>query len=158
MKQYKNVGLGGTFDRLHRGHKLFLDIAAYYGQCVHVGLINSSYLKKNKKKHFKMIQSFQFRKKKVENHLLSRNTHILISTINDLGMDQKLASEADLSALVVSQETFSGANAINRFRIKHGKSKLTIVVIPRVIRTDGTVESSTKLRMEEKERSTNSTL
>jgi phosphopantetheine adenylyltransferase len=67
-------------------------------------------------------------------------------------MDQKLASDAKLSALVVSQETCSGANTINRLRVSKGKSKLTIIVIPRVIRADGTLESSTKLRKEEHEK------
>ncbi|MFX0125860.1 MAG: hypothetical protein ACFFAE_19720 [Candidatus Hodarchaeota archaeon] len=158
MKQFVNVGLGGTFDRLHQGHKLFLDIAAHYGQFVHVGLISSRYLKKIQKKYFKMIQSFQFRKKEIENHLITRNTNILISSINNPGMDQKLASEGNLCALIVSQETCSGANAINRIRTTQCKSKLTIIVIPRVIREDGTLESSTKLRREEKEKIIDSTL
>lgn len=158
MKRFVNVGLGGTFDRLHAGHKLFLDIAAHYGQFVHIGLISSSYLKKVQKKYFKRIQSFQIRKKEVEKYLLTRNTRTLISSINTLRMDQKLASEGDLSALIVSQETCSGANAINRLRTSHKKSKLTIIVIPRVIHADGTLESSTRLRMEEEERSKDSTL
>jgi pantetheine-phosphate adenylyltransferase len=149
LKQFENIGLGGTFDRLHRGHKLFLDIAAHYGQFVHVGLISSGYLNKIHKNYYKIIQSFKNRRKEVESHLLQRNTQKRILSIDSPGMDQKLANEAKLGALIVSQETCSGAIAINRLRTAHGKSKLTIIVIPRVIRADGTLESSTKLRMEE---------
>jgi pantetheine-phosphate adenylyltransferase len=149
LKQFENIGLGGTFDRLHSGHKLFLDIAAHYGQFVHVGLISSSYLKKIRKNFYKIIQSFENRLKEVENHLLQRNTQKRVSSIDSPGMDQKLANEAKLGALIVSQETCSGAIAINRLRSADGKSKLTIIVSPRVIRADGTLESSTKLRMEE---------
>ncbi|UCG89686.1 MAG: pantetheine-phosphate adenylyltransferase [Candidatus Heimdallarchaeota archaeon] len=149
MKQFSHIGLGGTFDRLHEGHKLLLDIAAHYGQFVHIGLISSSYLKEIQKKYSKIIQSYQIRKKKVENHLLTRSTNNLISIIDTPKMDQKLASEGDLCALVVSQETCSGANAINHLRTTHGRSKLTIIVIPSVIRADGTLESSTRLRIEE---------
>lgn len=149
MKQYENVGLGGTFDRLHRGHNLFLDIAAHYGQFVHVGLISLSYLNNIHKKYSKIIQSYHHRRKAVEKHLLQRNTRYRILSIDSPGMDRSLANEAKLSALVVSQETCSGAVAINHLRVIHDKQKLTILIIPRVIRADGTLESSTKLRMEE---------
>ena len=150
MKQFENIGLGGTFDRLHTGHKLFLDIAAHYGQCIHVGLISSSYLNNAKKKHYEIIQSFSIRQEAVESFLLKRNTQCQISSIDTPGMDQKLASDAKLGALVVSQETCDGANAINRLRISKGKTKLTIIVVPRVLRANGTLESSTRLREEDK--------
>ncbi len=153
MKQFENVGLGGTFDRLHMGHKLFLDIAAHYGQYVHIGLISSSYLNSIRKMYHKIIQSFQIRQESVKCFLLKRDTQCRITSINSPGMDRKLASDAMLSALVVSQETCSGANTINRLRVSKGKSKLTIIVIPRVIRADGTLETSTKLRKEEHEKS-----
>ncbi|MFX0125732.1 MAG: hypothetical protein ACFFAE_19075 [Candidatus Hodarchaeota archaeon] len=152
MKQFTNVGLGGTFDRLHIGHKLFLDVAAHYGQFVHVGLISSSYLNKVQKDYHKIIQNFEIRQEAVESYLLNRNTHCRITSIDNPGMDRNLASDAKLAALVVSQETCSGANTINRLRVSKRKSKVTVILIPRVIRADGTLESSTKLRKEEYEK------
>lgn len=152
MKQFTDVGLGGTFDRLHKGHKLFLDIAAFYGQTIHVGLISSSYLTKIRKNFYKTIQSIMFRRKKVETYLQARGTYPRIVNIGKPGMDRKLANEAKLSALVISQETYSGAIAINRLRVSHGKPKLVIIVIPVVIRSNGSRESSTKLRKEEHEK------
>ena len=149
MKQFADVGLGGTFDRLHKGHKLFLDIAAFYGQTIHVGLISSSYLTKIRKSFYKTIQNFKFRRKNIETYLQARGTYPRIVNIDEPGMDRRLANEAKLSALVVSQETFSGAFSINRLRVNHGKPKLVIIVIPGVIRSNGTRESSTKLRKEE---------
>ena len=143
------MGLAGTFDRLHEGHKLFLDLAAHFGQFVHVGLITSSYLDKAFKKYRQIIQSYQDRRKGVENHLSQRNTDNRISNIDTLGKDRELANEANLSALVVSQETCLGAIAINRLRATHGKSKLTIIVTPRIVRKNGVLVSSTRLRMEE---------
>ncbi|MFW9904727.1 MAG: pantetheine-phosphate adenylyltransferase [Candidatus Thorarchaeota archaeon] len=149
MEQFQNVGLGGTFDRLHRGHKLFLDIAAHYGQLVRVGLISSSYLNKIRKVHHEIIQSYEIRKEVVENYISKRNTQCQIISIDNPGMDRELASDAKLSALVVSQETCLGAKSINRLRVTKGKPRLTIIVIPRVLRVDGTLESSTKLREEQ---------
>ncbi|MFX1514671.1 MAG: pantetheine-phosphate adenylyltransferase [Promethearchaeota archaeon] len=150
MKKFENIGLGGTFDRLHPGHTLFLDIAAYFGHHVHVGLISSSYLNKTQKKHFEIIQNYKIRQEAVESFLSKRNAQCQITKIDSPGMDQKLASDAKLGALVVSQETYGGANAINHLRISKGRTKLTIIIIPRVLRANGTLESSTRLRGEEK--------
>ena len=152
MKHFQNVGLGGTFDRLHMGHKLFLDIAAHYGQLVRIGLISSSYLNKVRKIHHEIIQNYKIRKDVVRSYILKRNTQCRIITIDNPGMDRELASDAKLSALVVSQETCPGAISINRLRVTKGKPRLTIIVIPRVLRIDGTLESSTKLREEQREK------
>ncbi|MFX0014674.1 MAG: pantetheine-phosphate adenylyltransferase [Promethearchaeota archaeon] len=153
MKRFENVGLGGTFDRLHSGHRLFLDIATYYGESVHIGLISQSYLNKIHKNYRESIQNFQIRRKEIKSLLEKRKAQYSISTIENPGMDRELASEGNLNALVVSQETYSGAYVINRLRASQGKSKLTIIVIPRVIRMNGTLESSTRLRKEELEKS-----
>ncbi len=152
LKFFNNIGVGGTFDRLHTGHQLFLDIAAHFGQYVHVGLITSNYLRKKEKKHNLMIEAFNERKKAVEQYLSHRNSNFKIIEIDTPMMDRNLASEAKLAALVVSQETCTGAIAINKLRTTQGKSKLAIVMMPNVIRIDGKLESSTKLRTEEFEK------
>jgi pantetheine-phosphate adenylyltransferase len=149
LKPFENIGLGGTFDRLHSGHKLFLDIAAHYGQSIHIGLITPSYLTKKRKILSEKIQDYQTRRQNIINHYSQHKTPISISDINDIGMDRDLATDASLSALVVSQETISGAITINELRKKDDKKRLTIIVVPRVIRDDGSLESSTRLRKEE---------
>ena len=149
LKQLKTIGLGGTFDRLHEGHRLFLDTAAHYGQFIHIGLITSGYLnQKRKTLHYK-IESYDTRRKNVENYFFHRKTPITISDISNIDMDRNLASDASLSALVVSQETILGAIAINELRKEQNKEKMTIIVVPRVIRDDGSLVSSTRLRKEE---------
>ncbi|UCE12619.1 MAG: pantetheine-phosphate adenylyltransferase [Candidatus Heimdallarchaeota archaeon] len=152
MEKFEIVGLGGTFDRLHSGHKLFLDIASHYGKVVHIGLISPSYLSKIRKKSAKNIQTYQERQKNVESHLLKRNVSSRITKIDSPGMDRALAADSNLSALVVSQETYPGATAINDQRHHDKKPKVTIIVIPCVIRANGTLESSTRLRMEESDK------
>ena len=147
------MGLAGTFDRLHEGHKLFLDLAAHFGQFVHVGVVTSSYLDKTSKKFRQIIESYQDRRKEVQTHLSQRKNKNHISDIDTPGKDQELANEANLSALVVSQETCRGAITINRLRATHGKSKQTIIVTPRVVRKDGVLVSSTRLRMEKTKKS-----
>ena len=154
MNQFEKIGLGGTFDRLHVGHKLFLDIAAYYGQLIHVGLINSNYLKKQKKKFFDIIQSYEERQDNIREYLSQRKKQAIFSEITHPGMDRELAKNSELTALVVSPETCSGAIAINQSRsIDERKTRLTIIVISYVTRGDGTLESSTRIRREEMENS-----
>lgn len=149
LKQLKTIGLGGTFDRLHEGHRLFLDIAAHYGQSIHIGLITSGYLNQKRKTLHHKIESYDTRRKNVENYFFHRKTPITISDISNIDMDRNLASDASLSALVVSQETILGAIAINKLRKEQNKEKLTIIVVPRVIRDDGSLISSSKLRKED---------
>lgn len=149
MKQFKTVGLGGTFDRLHSGHKLFLDIAAHYGQSVHIGLITPDYLAKKQKVLAEKIQNYQFRRKNTLNYLAKREVSSLISNIDSIDMDKKLATDSSLEALIISQETINGAIDINKLRKKAKKTKLKLIIIPFVIREDGRTESSTRLREEE---------
>jgi pantetheine-phosphate adenylyltransferase len=149
LKQFRKVGLGGTFDRLHSGHRLFLDIAAHYGLSIHIGLITTSYLTKNQKILGEKIQNYQLRRKILLEYLTDREISSLISNIETVDMDKRLATEGKLDALVISQETIKGAIEINQQRKKAKKSKLTLIVVPFVIREDGSTESSTRLREEE---------
>ena len=152
MKKFDKIGLGGTFDRLHHGHELFLDIAAHYGHSIHIGLVTSNYLKERPKKFNKIIQNYIIRKKGVENHLLKREAIYFFSGIKTTGMDRELAFKSDLNALVTSQESVLASIKVNELRIKHDKPKLTLIITPNVIRETGVLESSTRLRSEEQEK------
>lgn len=152
--RFTNIGIGGTFDRLHEGHKLFLDISAHFGELVHVGLTTPAYLDGSCKNYRQLIQPYQVREENVEEHLRFRQTMVDFSPLDTPGMDQTLAEQSDLAALVVSQETCSGAIAINRARAKSKKSRLTIIICPSVTRSDGTLESSTQIRKDDHGKST----
>ncbi|WP_455464527.1 hypothetical protein [Candidatus Hodarchaeum mangrovi] len=148
--KFKIIGLGGTFDRFHNGHKLMLDVAAYFGKEIHLGLTGNSYLIMRPKHLNKIIQNYQARCDTILDYFKKYKENILkITELSSLGMDQKLASESSLEALIVSQETLKGALLINKNRIANKKSCLKILVIPFVLRENGSNESSTKLRYED---------
>lgn len=149
LKKFRTLGLGGTFDRLHPGHKLFLDIAGHYGQSINIGLITSTYLSKRVKIQGEKIEDYHFRRKMLLDYLVKRNISSFISDIDTIDMDRYLATEGKLDALVISQETIKGAIEINQLRKTAKKPKLTLIIVPFVIREDGRTESSTRLREEE---------
>ena len=146
MKKFTSVGLGGTFDHFHVGHALFLDISCYYSNQIHVGLISGKYLDKYPKKFRKKIQEYSKRTLSIVKHIKLRKKSVSILEIDSLGEDVKYASESDLEAIIVSQETYSGALQINAIRISMKKKPLVIILIPFVISEERKKISSTQIR------------
>ena len=146
MTKFKSVGLGGTFDHFHVGHALFLDISCYFSTQIHVGLISDEYLDKNPKKFRKKIHEYSKRALSIVEHIKLRKKSVLILEIDSLGKDVKYASESDLEAIIVSQETYSGALQINAIRKSTEKKPLIIILIPFVISEEGKKLSSTQIR------------
>jgi pantetheine-phosphate adenylyltransferase len=144
--KFEKLGLGGTFDRLHAGHKLILDLAAYYSDFIQIGLISEKYLLNRPKILGKHIQPFKKRSLSLLQYLKSRNKTCSIVTIDTLGKDKQIASKSDLHALLVSQETYSGAITINHERKALKKPSLAIVLSAIVTTNKGKKLSSSKIR------------
>jgi pantetheine-phosphate adenylyltransferase len=142
-KPFRRVIVGGTFDRLHAGHKKLLRVAAMLGDELLVGITDGDMLKE--KEEWEKIEPFSTRKENVENFLASIGAKFEICRITDpIGP----AAHVDADAIVVSEETYNGAIAVNNARLLSGKNKLTIVVIPMVLSENGTPIRSSKLRRE----------
>jgi len=141
-KPFKRVIVAGTFDRLHKGHKILLSTSAKLGEELLVCIVDGPLLlgKKFKEK----IQSYEERKRKVEQFLTSLDTPFSIVKIMDpigpAGSD-KLAD-----AIVVSTETYPGALKVNSERKKRGLKELFIVVCPLVVAENGKSISSERIR------------
>ncbi len=146
MTKFKSVGLGGTFDHFHAGHALFLDISCYYSDQIHVGLISDKYLDNYPKKFRKKIHEYSKRALSIVEHTKLRKKSLVIVEIDSLGKDVKYASESDLEAIIVSQETYSGALQINAIRKSMKIPPLTIILIPFVVSEEKKKISSTQIR------------
>lgn len=141
---FKRILCGGTFDRLHKGHKEFLQFAFTKGKHVTIGLTSDVYIEKYKKNQG--IQSFQKRKNELEAFLrlqdvLSKTTIVAIDT----PFDETLTQETSV-ALLVSSETYESGQHINQQREKNHLPKLPLIVFPIIHSEDGRKISSQYIR------------
>lgn len=137
------VALGGTFDRLHGGHKKLLSIAL---ECatkrVVVGVTSDVMLQKKKNAH--RIEHFEVRFNRVVdfcNSLKRPGVDVQVVQIDDAF--GPTVTMPQLTALVCSSETLVGAQAVNVEREKRGYSPLQPIV---VMRSNAYVLSSTFMR------------
>lgn len=140
------VCLGGTFDKLHIGHKELIktaiNIAGKNGK-VFIGITKSTMIKSKGN-----IGSFEQRKKNLK-EFLSENKSDAIFEIKPITDIYGPTIEQDFDVIVVSPETKPVAEKINKKRQELGKKPIKIVIIPFVVSKDGKPVSSTRIRNKE---------
>jgi len=137
-----NVCIAGTFNVLHKGHKVLLhkafEIAGSTGM-VYIGVTEGKMLME--KKH---IVPFHKRINTITDYLHSQGYqhHYKIFSIQDkIGP----AAYEPYDAIIVSPETHSNAEEINKVRKQHGKKPLQIIDVPHVLADDNKPISSTRI-------------
>ncbi|MBS7635420.1 phosphopantetheine adenylyltransferase [Candidatus Bathyarchaeota archaeon] len=147
---FRIVAVGGTFDELHKGHKVLLITAFKYGENVWIGLCTDEFAKKLRKNH--EIASYEDRAKELADFL------------NDLGVSDRAkiiplsdpygpaATSAVIEAIVVSKETEPRARELNSLRLGNGLKPLKIIVIDMVPAEDQIPISTTRIRWGEIDR------
>ncbi|XP_031548868.1 bifunctional coenzyme A synthase-like [Actinia tenebrosa] len=128
LKVYDEVALGGTFDRIHDGHRLLLGVACLLCERkITVGLSDGPLLERKVLKE--LIQSFEERKRIVEELIedirpgLQHNIVPLTDPIGPAGTDP------NLKCLIVSKETEKGIAFVNEARRKSSLQDLEAHVI-----------------------------
>lgn len=143
--EYDLVAVGGTFDRLHAGHRLLLTVASWTTKdCLWVGITGSKLLQH--KKHVNLISSFEKRAQDVRSFVQQAKPDIPEVRIQEL-VDAAGASGTDpaVQALVISKETMKGGIAVNEQRQNLGLKKLDLVVVDILFQSNSKL-SSTALR------------
>ncbi|MGC8630935.1 MAG: phosphopantetheine adenylyltransferase [Thermoprotei archaeon] len=143
MACFDRVVIGGTFDYLHKGHRFLLGIAFIVGNNVTIGLTTDDFAKKNKV---------------LANNYSSRRL-ALINFLNGAGFNGRYSivpisdpigpAIDDFDAIIVSEESFKGAQLVDEARTEKGKKKLIKVVVPMVLAYDKKPISSTRIRLGE---------
>ncbi|MCD6467845.1 MAG: phosphopantetheine adenylyltransferase [Thermoplasmata archaeon] len=146
MKKNRRVCIGGTFDRLHKGHKALIDKAfeiAGENGWVFIGITKGEIA--NKKKD---VLPFNKRIQDVKKYLKEKGFYSQ-SEIQPIYDKYGPSIEGDFDAIIVSPETEKVAQEINMIRRKKGKKPLEIINIPFVLAEDDSPVSSTRIRKKE---------
>jgi len=140
----KLVAVGGTFDRLHRGHKKLILKAFEVGDEVIIGLTTDNMVKN--KFLGKEILSFDERLKELKEFLEDKGllSRCKILSLNDVYGPTTI--DESIEGLVVSEETLGRALEINRIRVSKGMRPLIIFVIPLLLAENGKPISSHRIR------------
>lgn len=148
--KYKQVSLGGTFDRLHTGHKHFLRSAFEESEFVTIGITVNGFSKE--KSLFGITEGFEIRKSEVINFLDKKGFESRYVVIPLKDIYGNTVSEKNVDAIFVTEESIGNAFIINKKREEKGYPPLTIVEISLIKGDDGQIISSTRIRSGEIDR------
>jgi cytidyltransferase-like protein len=132
IPHFPRVAVGGTFDRLHNGHKKLLTLAASVCQSrLTIGITSTEMLAA--KKNADQIEALEDRVEAVRSFLHSVFPNLALDVVVLKDPFGPPAREADFDAIVVSSETIAGAAKINELRAKQGMKPLVVVVTRRTV-------------------------
>ncbi|HYB03901.1 MAG TPA: pantetheine-phosphate adenylyltransferase [Nitrososphaerales archaeon] len=137
------MAMGGTFDHLHRGHKVLLKRAFDTGESVFIGLTSDEFAAREGKK---IDETFDERKRSLEDYLRAAfpNRRYEISELKDRFGPAIFTNKID--AIAVSEETLPAVEAANKRRRGSGLPNLKVEVVPMTLAEDGSKISSTRIR------------
>jgi len=150
MKKFRKVAVGGTFDELHKGHKILLNKAFEVGERVLIGLCTDEFAGKLGKPH--ITAPYRARLNELKNFL---ETSDLINKAEIIPLEDPYGNtltDKCIEALVVSQETEKVAILINQKRIEAKLLPLTIITISMVPAENYKPISTTMIRRGEIDR------
>ncbi|GAA5991790.1 hypothetical protein JCM10908_001143 [Rhodotorula pacifica] len=136
---YPVVALGGTFDHLHSGHKILLTMAASItSRKLIVGVTDDALLGSKKYRH--LLEPLSVRIQHVQNFIALVRPEIECDCVPLQDVYGPTANDPEIEALVVSDETRSGGEAISSLRASKGLSTLRVYCISLV--ADSTLSPS----------------
>jgi len=138
------ICLGGTFDRIHKGHRALLAKAFETGGEVLIGLTSDEMAGSEKSYP---VSPFDAREAALNNYLTATG----YSNFRIVGIEDRFgpARTDPLDTIVVSRETRKSADELNEERRKAGLDPLEIVEVDMVLAEDCVPISSRRIRLEE---------
>jgi cytidyltransferase-like protein len=149
-RPFQEVAIGGTFDALHRGHKILLRTAFRAGDRVLIGLSRNGFVRQLVKNH--RVDPYQRRKRELISFLKKEQ---LFERAKIIPLDDPYGpaiNDSTMDALVVSRMTKKMADKINTIRRRRGLKPLPVLTIGMVLAEDFEPISSTRIRAGEIDR------
>ena len=146
MSKFSLIAMGGTFDIIHHGHITLLSTAFDISEKVIIGLTSDEFVQKKGKNP---IHKYDERLKNLTSIIFKKfpNSYFEISQLNnDFG---PAVFEKEVQALVVSDETKTQGNILNKLRIERNLSPVEIIVVPMTLAKDGKRISTTRIKNSE---------
>lgn len=150
MKKYRHITIAGTFDRLHAGHKAFIDYAFKISEKISVAITAADFPYNKKLQDY--IEPFDLRKKSLHEYLkqkeyIQRAAIIPIHDFYGFSLEDKT-----LDGILVTKDTYPNAVKINKKRKSLGMKKLQIITMPFVKGEDNRIIKSSRIRSGEIDR------
>ncbi|XP_055935463.1 bifunctional coenzyme A synthase-like [Argiope bruennichi] len=144
FQTFDTVCLGGTFDRLHNGHKVFLSEAALKAtKKIIVGVSDGVTLKK--KILWELIEPVEKRIKDVTDFLEDIDSSLKYEVVPIYDVYGPTITLPDIDCLVVTTETRIGGEKVNNERKNRGMSEVKLHIIDVVENTDRSKDEDEKL-------------
>ncbi|HID18223.1 TPA: pantetheine-phosphate adenylyltransferase [Candidatus Bathyarchaeota archaeon] len=143
VRRFKRLGLGGTFDLLHRGHEYVLRLAFQLAEKVVLGLSTDELASEIKGRK---VTPFPERKSRLKAFLEGEG---LVSRAEIVSIDGRLGTateDPEMDAVLISHENRSQAAMINEERSRKGLKPLKIVFFEKVLAEDGKPISAARIR------------
>lgn len=146
MTRFKLVATGGTFDMIHKGHLELLKGAFSISSKVIIGLTSDEFArKKGKNPEHDYLARYKTLEDAIQKNFPNSLYHIA-KLDNDFG---PAVLEKEVEALVVSDETASKGEVLNKLRAAKNSPPVEVIVIPLVLAKDGTRISTTRIKKSE---------
>jgi len=138
------VGMGGTFDHLHKGHKLLIKTALSISNNLVIGLTTRRLLKN--KNYASKLEDYETREKNLKKFISSFTDLKRVKIIELNEPYGPPINDPKYEGLVVSQDTYPNALKMNEIREKKGFEPMIIITVAIIKDEDNKKLSSTSIR------------